>query len=175
MSEPSTVVAGVSPASYFDHPLRAQELAREALSWVGTPFAPFHADKIEAGRAQLKELGIPIEDLDVKGKSGGIDCVGLVSEIFTRIGATDKWMFPREPADYQSHQSGDKILDWLRGKADDPQSKHLSRFLLTWDSEDVTDRTPKRRGISSSLETSSCCGTANCFTCLSFTMMICTL
>jgi cell wall-associated NlpC family hydrolase len=65
--------------------------------------------------------------LDVKGPGGGIDCVGLVQEIFARSGATDKWLFPRTHADYQSHQTGEKILDWLRGKADDPQSKRSVR------------------------------------------------
>jgi cell wall-associated NlpC family hydrolase len=69
---------------------------------------------------------IPIE---LKGGGGGIDCIGLVQEIFYRIGAADKFMFARVPADYQMHQTGDKILDWMRGKVDDPQSKKLAAIL----------------------------------------------
>ena len=82
-------------ASYFDDPRHAKALRLESLSWIGTPFRPFSI---------------------AKGPGGGIDCIGLVSEIFTAIGATGKWNFPRVHADYENHQLGDKVLDWLRGK-----------------------------------------------------------
>jgi cell wall-associated NlpC family hydrolase len=118
--------------SYFDDPIAAQKLRTEALSWLGTPWREYYQDKIAEGRAELAAAGIDISKLDVKGPGGGIDCVGLVSEIFSRIGATPQWNFPRSPADYQSHSLGDKILDWLRGKASsssssiDPQSELLA-------------------------------------------------
>jgi len=123
--------------SYFDDPRAAKKLRDEALSWIGTPFCEYYQDQIESFRAQLGEAG---KSLDVKGPRGGIDCIGLVQEIFTRIGATDKWTFVRTQADYQSHQLGDKVLDWLRGKADDPQSKLLGQIFVELQIPDaVTD------------------------------------
>jgi len=107
--------------SYFDHPLAAMKLREEALSWLGTPFSEYDQETIEEARKLQPQL-------EVKG--GGIDCIGLVQEIFSRIGATDKFIFKRTSADYQSHQTGDKILDWLRGKVDDPQSKTLAQILV---------------------------------------------
>jgi len=115
-------------ASYFDNPIARQRLKKEALSWIGTPFGHYYQDRIEAGKAQLKAQGVDISKLDVKG--GGIDCIGLVQEIYARIGATKPWNFPREPADYQSHLFGDKVLNWMRGRADDPQSKLLSELFV---------------------------------------------
>jgi cell wall-associated NlpC family hydrolase len=125
------VVAGVlpAPASYFDNPRAAIKLRNEAMSWIGTPFRPYYQNDLEAGRAELEKLGIDIKCLDIKGPGGGIDCVGLLSEIFYRIEATPRWNFPRQSADYQSHQTGDKILNWMRGKDDDPQSKLLASLF----------------------------------------------
>jgi hypothetical protein len=111
--------------SYFDDPLKARKLREEALSWIGTPFQEYYQDEFEAGRAQAEALGITVD-----AKGAGIDCIGLAQEILYRIGATDKWAFPREPADYQSHKLGDRVLDWLRGKVDDPQSKLLSEIFV---------------------------------------------
>jgi cell wall-associated NlpC family hydrolase len=108
--------------SYFDDARAARKLRQEALSWIGTPFREYYQEELEAHRAQY-----PGQKLDLKG--GGIDCIGLTQEIFSRIGATDKFVFARDAADYQSHQTGEKILDWLRGKVDDPQSKRLSEIL----------------------------------------------
>jgi cell wall-associated NlpC family hydrolase len=104
---------GSTPPSYFDHPLAARKLREEALSWIGTPFREYYQQDTE-------------EPIDLKGMGGGIDCIGLVQEIMLRCQATDKFIFARESSDYQSHSTGDKILDWLRGKADDPQSKKLA-------------------------------------------------
>jgi cell wall-associated NlpC family hydrolase len=101
-------------SDYFDDPVKAATLKAEARSWIGTPFREcYHLSLIP----------------DVKGIGGGIDCIGLVQEIFLRIGATEPFIFKREPADYQSHQLGEKVLDWLRGKADDPQSKRLGAIF----------------------------------------------
>lgn len=117
----------MSAPSYFDDFRAAKDFRKEALSWLGTPFREYYQQELEAGRAQL---GDRAASLDVKGPAGGIDCVGLVQEIFARSGATDKWLFPRTHADYQSHQTGEKILDWLRGRADDPQSKLLGQMFV---------------------------------------------
>ena len=121
-------------ASYFDDPRNASAFRKEALSWIGTPFREYYQDELEAGRAKYPGIA----SLDVKGPGGGIDCVGLVQEIFARSGATQKWTFPRTSADYQSHQTGEKILDWLRGKAVaggadagiEPQSGKLGQILV---------------------------------------------
>jgi cell wall-associated NlpC family hydrolase len=113
----------VSEPSYFDDAKAALALRLEALSWLGTPFREYYQDQIEAGK-------FPDQVIELKGAGGGIDCIGLVQEVFSRIGASDKFVFVREAADYQSHQTGQKILDWLRGKADDPQSGTLAKILV---------------------------------------------
>jgi cell wall-associated NlpC family hydrolase len=110
--------------SYFDDPEKAELLYHEASSWIGTPFAEYYPDQIEKRQKEHPEMLFII-----KGFGGGIDCIGLVEQVFARIGATDKFFFKREPADYQSHQLGDKVLDWMRGKVDDPQSKQLAEIL----------------------------------------------
>jgi len=115
----------MSEPSYFDDPEKAEKLRQEALSWVGTRFGEHFQERWEELAAELKAQG---RTLDAKGAS--IDCVGLVQEIFARIGATDPWVFPRSKADYQSHQTGEKVLDWLRGKVDDPQSRKLKEILV---------------------------------------------
>ena len=114
------------PASYFDDSRAALALRQEALSWLGTPFREYYQEELATLRREFpKEMGI-----DPKGPGGGIDCIGLLQEIFVRIGASEQFLFKRDPSDYQSHQTGEKILDWLRGKADDPQSKRLKEILV---------------------------------------------
>jgi hypothetical protein len=113
-------------ASYFDDKAQAKALYDEARSWLGTPFRQYYQ---QAG--VFREL---------KGIGGGIDCVGLAQEIMSRIGATERFVFTRMPADYQPHQSGEKILDWFRGKTDDPQSKRLAELFVELQIPDsVTD------------------------------------
>jgi cell wall-associated NlpC family hydrolase len=154
-ANPASVEAAVlsrsSVPSYFDNPREAKKLRDEALSWIDTPFRPYYQVELQTAIAEAKEQGIDLGPMDLKGPHGGIDCVGLVSEIFSRIGATDPWMFPRTPADYQQHQLGDKVLNWLRGTAvignDDigysiePQSEKLANYFQELDiPEFVTDR-----------------------------------
>jgi len=98
---------------YFNTAEKRAALYREARSWLGTPFREVYHDF----------------STDVKGANGGIDCVGLVQEIMRRSAGVDKFLFKREPADYQVHQTGDKILSWMRGEADDPQSVRLGAIL----------------------------------------------
>jgi cell wall-associated NlpC family hydrolase len=113
--------------SYFDDPRAAHKLREEALSWIGTPFREYYQQDVPEGT-------------DLKGMGGGIDCIGLVQEIMCRTGATDRFLFARAPSDYQSHQLGMKILDWMRGRADDPQSKTLGEILLELEFPDtITD------------------------------------
>ena len=115
-------------ASYFDDKENAKVLRDEARSWIGTPFRQYYQQNLPHGRAG----GL----IDLKGTGGGIDCVGLVQEVFFRIGATEHFLFARASADYQSHQSGEKIMDWMRGKIDDPQSKRLAEILVELDVPD---------------------------------------
>jgi cell wall-associated NlpC family hydrolase len=125
---PSSAASSPLTPSYFDDPLSAKKLYDEASSWIGTPFREYYEQDIEAGRKELAVL-MPHFVIDVKGPAGGIDCIGFVQEVFYRIGAVDKFTFHRDPADYQSHQLGEKVLDWLRGKQDDNQSKLLAAIL----------------------------------------------
>jgi hypothetical protein len=115
----------MSEASYFDDPEKARALNDEARSWIGTPFMQYYQQQIEKNRELYPDVVF-----DPKGIGGGIDCIGLLQEIFLRIGASDKFIFKREPADYQSHQLGDKVLAWMRGTADDPQSALLAQLLV---------------------------------------------
>jgi hypothetical protein len=113
--------------SYFDDPDAAAAFKKEALSWIGTPFRQYYQQNLEA-------------HVDVKGPTGGIDCIGLVQEIFLRSGASEAFVFARDPADYQSHQLGEKVLDYFRGKIEDPQSKRLAEILVELEiPKDVTD------------------------------------
>lgn len=102
--------------NYFDDARNTDKFRKEALSWIGTPFREYYQQDIP-------------EDVDLKGIGGGIDCIGLVQEIYLRSGATERFVFARASSDYQSHLTGDKILDWLRGKVDDPQSKRLAELF----------------------------------------------
>jgi len=107
----------VTEPSYFDDEEKAKALKAEARSWLGTPFRQYYQQSL--GRK-----------VDLKGIGGGIDCVGLVQEIMARVGASEDFIIPRDPGDYQSHQTGEKVLDWLRGKIDDPQSKRLAEIMV---------------------------------------------
>src|SRR5215469_1648792 len=109
----------MSEPSYFDNGKAALALRKEALSWLGTPFAECYVEEIPN-----------MPEPDLKGPTGAIDCISLVNEIFSRIGVSDRFVLKRSPADYQSHQTGEKNLNWLRGKAEDPQSKWLGSVLL---------------------------------------------
>ena len=107
----------MSEPSYFDDKANAKALYDEARSWIGTPFREFYQQNIDVG-------------VRMKGIGGGIDCIGLIQQILYAVGATDHFVFKREAADYQSHQLGEKVLDWLRGKVDDPQSKKLAAIFV---------------------------------------------
>ena len=110
----------MSEPSYFDDEVAARTLRVEALSWLGTPFRQYYQQDVK-------------ETIDLKGQGGGIDCIGLVQQIYLRSGASEAFMFARVPADYQSHQTGEKVLNWLRGKADDVQSKKLAEMFVELD------------------------------------------
>jgi cell wall-associated NlpC family hydrolase len=107
----------MSEPSYFDNQIAASKLRKEALSWIGTPFR------------ELTGIDKDADLNDLKGPGGGIDCIGLVHQIFYRIEATHKWTFPRELSDYNYNDLGGRFLQWLRGEIDDPRSKMLAQIL----------------------------------------------
>ena len=97
--------------SFFDDPEALQRLRDAAAIWDRTPFR-------EHGR--------------VKGLGGGIDCVGYVEELMIAAGVAERGdlSFARTDADYQSHRTWLRILDYLRGKVtDDPQSARLAAIF----------------------------------------------
>jgi cell wall-associated NlpC family hydrolase len=94
---------------YFENAAAVQRLRSAAAEWEGTPFRPF-------SRA--------------KGEGGGIDCVGFCEEVFVAAGVVQPFSFPRTDADYQSHRTALRILDYLRGKVtDDPQSAQIGAIF----------------------------------------------
>ncbi len=100
---------------FFEDPAKVSILRSEAATWLGTPFRPF-------SRA--------------KGKTGGVDCVGLGEALMSVTGVigANEFMFPRKAADYQPHTAEMKILDYLRGQfkgpsGSDQQSKRLARIF----------------------------------------------
>jgi cell wall-associated NlpC family hydrolase len=111
----------MSEPSYFDDEAKTEALAKEALSWLNTPFRPYFQIPQKEGEPKQDTKGI------------GIDCVGLVQEVLARTGSMEDFLFPRTMADYQEHQMGDKILDWVRGNIDDPQSKRLKELFVELD------------------------------------------
>jgi cell wall-associated NlpC family hydrolase len=113
---------------YFSDPTAAAALKTEAESWIGTPYREFYEDDIATARTELAGLDVPLT-VTSKGSTGGIDCIGLCEEIYSAIGASDEFIFPRTQADYQSNQLGDKVLTWLRGEAEDDQSAALHEMF----------------------------------------------
>ena len=60
---------------------------------------------------------------------GQQDCVWVPERLHVAAGSVEAFNFPRSKADYSRHVHNDRILTFLRGQADDPQSATLaSRF-----------------------------------------------
>lgn len=97
-------------AWFFEDALAVQRLCKAAAEWDKTPFR-------ENSRAQ--------------GERGGIDCVGLVEVLLTAAGVAgnEPFTFARSSADYSPHLPNPRILRYLRGRDDDPQSKRLAAIF----------------------------------------------
>jgi len=109
---------------FFDDAAAVQRLCVECESWRRTPFR-------FGSRA--------------KGIGGGADCVGFCEAVMLAAGAVTQFNFPRTPADNSRHVHNDRILNYLRGKVDDPQSAYLAqRFveLFVIDPEEPGAPTP---------------------------------
>jgi cell wall-associated NlpC family hydrolase len=96
----------MSASHFFSDATRVQALRSECESWRRTPF----------------RFGS-----SAKGIDGGTDCVGFCEAVLVAAGVFASFNFPRTPADNSRHVHNDKILNYLRGKIDDPQSVYLSR------------------------------------------------
>lgn len=94
---------------YFQNPKHVARLRAAADSWRDTPF-----------RFGSKAKGI----------SGGTDCVGLVESLLFESGALPSFEFPRRPRDMSPHVRNNRILDYLRGKINDQQSKALAKRFM---------------------------------------------
>jgi cell wall-associated NlpC family hydrolase len=106
--DPSSVAAVSDRRWFFSSAAAVQQLITECESWRRTPFR-------FGSRA--------------KGIGGGTDCVGFCEAVMLAAGAVTQFNFPRGPEDNSRHVHNDKILNYLRGKIDDPQSAYLaSRF-----------------------------------------------
>jgi cell wall-associated NlpC family hydrolase len=90
---------------YFEDQSKVDLLRAEAKSWLGTRFVPFS-----------------------RAKGGGIDCVGFVEEVLAAAGL-ERLNFQRTDADYSRHTHNTRILDYMRGTNDDPQSKVIAARL----------------------------------------------
>jgi hypothetical protein len=88
---------------YFDDATRVQRLRNECESWRGTPF-----------------------HFGSSAKGGGAYCVGFCKSVFVAVGVVKEFNITPGPEDMSLHVHNDKILNFLRGAADDPQSKILS-------------------------------------------------
>lgn len=110
---------------FFADPKSQALIKSEGESWVGTPFRPY-------SRA--------------KGRTGGIDCIGLAEELHRVCKSAPAFHFPRSDADYQGHAFGDRVLKWLRGEYTvgdppriGPQSKKLARIFAELKLPDVPE------------------------------------
>jgi cell wall-associated NlpC family hydrolase len=91
---------------FFEDAAAVRRLRAECESWRKTPFR-------FGSRA--------------KGIGGGTDCVGFCEAVMLAAGAVTQFSFPRTPEDNSRHVHNDKILNYLRGKIDDEQSRHLAQ------------------------------------------------
>jgi cell wall-associated NlpC family hydrolase len=96
---------GITGEWFFEDEQAVTLLRKEAASWMGTPFREFSS---------------------AKGRSGGVDCVGLAEALMVACGVIKPFTFPRIHADYQSHGTREKVLDYLRGKSKDSQSAQVA-------------------------------------------------
>lgn len=91
---------------HFEDARHVELLVTEGQSWRGTPFA---------------------QNSRAKGEGGGIDCAGFCEVLMlASLAIAAPFDFPRTRADYEGHLHNDKILDYLRGRADDEQSQILA-------------------------------------------------
>jgi hypothetical protein len=90
---------------FFSDPALAEQFRAIWRTWDRTPFA---------------------EHSRVRGPGGGCDCVAVQEETLFEVGAVPRFHFPRSDGDYKSHLHNTKMLSFLRGKHEDPQSLVLA-------------------------------------------------
>lgn len=90
------------------------------------PFVPFFSDAGAVQRLRTEAAKLRGTRFMVKDR----DCIWLAESLHVAGGSVKAFNFPRSDADYSRHVHNNKIFDYLRGLADDPQSKILSeRFV----------------------------------------------
>jgi hypothetical protein len=117
------MVLDSAPLWFFQDADAVQALRIEAASWERTPFAQFSK---------------------AKGVDGGIDCAGFAEAVMAAAGIGG-FEIPRMANDYSRHVHNDRILDYLRGRHEDPQSALIAaRFaeLAVVDNDPVEDLMP---------------------------------
>ncbi len=103
--------SGEAPRFFFEDAAAVQRLHEAFAKWDGTPFR---------------------QNSKAAGPGGGIDCVGFVEEAMGREAGVDRgepFAFPRTSADYQSHRTEARVLMYLRGEHEDPQSERLAQLF----------------------------------------------
>jgi hypothetical protein len=89
-------------ASFFDTPAKQELLRAVVASWQGTPYARFS---------------------QAKGSHGGIDCEKYAELVYVETGVLLAPVeVPRTEADYNLVAHNNRLIDFIRGTADDPRS-----------------------------------------------------
>jgi hypothetical protein len=102
---------------FFEDPEAQKLLIDEAEEWLGLR-PPLYSAPTPWARGSL-----------AKGPGGGSDCVGLDQCLMRVSGAAPHFVFPRRKHDYSPHAVNKRVLKYLRGELDDPQSKELARIF----------------------------------------------
>ena len=80
---------------YFNAPDKIFVLEKEALTWIGTPFADHAAVK-----------------------RGGVDCVHLIAMIYVATGFMKNFIPPKYALGEGNHRRESKLLEWFKGRPD---------------------------------------------------------
>lgn len=113
------------PTWFFDDPDAVAKLLAARDAWAGTPFAKW-------SRAQ--------------GPHGGIPCIPYVEEIMAAAGLP-RFDFPVSESDYSRHVHHDKVLNYLRGKSEDPQSARLAEIFAEFPLVVAADALPVEAAV----------------------------
>lgn len=81
--------------AYFNSPDKILVLEKEAIQWVGTPFAAHQSVK-----------------------RGGVDCVRLVAALYIATGFLREFNPPRYAMGEGNHRHNSKLLEWFDGRTD---------------------------------------------------------
>jgi hypothetical protein len=114
---------GAQPLFYFEDSAAVQRLCSDAadLDRERTPFRKFSS---------------------APGRTGGMSCIGCAKYLFVRAGAIRDVQIPDTDADYENHAFGDRFLQWMRGEADNDDSKYLHERFAEIRMPDLREMNP---------------------------------